>query len=107
MTANKLNLTDFIAMISGIAIIANLNKREPKEKKKVFPRDIPIFKGRASPIKMKLMMLKNVPRINPLPTALWPVRINTKPTKIAANIAREQYFFWVSLIASINDLSRL
>ena len=69
MTANKLNLTDFIAMISGIAIIANLNKREPKDKKKVFPRDLPTFIGSVSPIKMKLMMLKNVPRINPFPTA--------------------------------------
>ncbi len=40
-----------------------------KEKKKDFPCDLPTFNGRVSPNKTKFMMLKNVPRINPFPTA--------------------------------------
>lgn len=70
IAANKLNLTDFIATISGIAMSANLKNMEPKEKKKDFPRDLPAFSGMASPSKMKFIMLKNVPKIKPLPTAL-------------------------------------
>ena len=38
IAANKLNLTDFIATISGIAMSANLKNMEPKEKKKDFSK---------------------------------------------------------------------
>ena len=67
--ANKLNLSNLMRPSVGIAISAYRKIIEPREKKKVFPRDLPASSGMALPINMKLMMLKNAPRINPFPTA--------------------------------------
>lgn len=50
---------------------------------------------------IKLIMLKIVPKISPLPMASWPARIKKRPEKMAAVMALEQYFFWVCLIDSI------
>ena len=74
---------------------------EPKEIQIAFFLVPPIFMGIVSPIKIKLIILKRVPRIKPLPNGLRPVKIRTSPAAIAVIIAAEQYFFWVCLIVSI------
>jgi hypothetical protein len=50
---------------------------------------------------MKLIILKIVPKISPLPIGSQPARIKKRPAKMAAVMALEQYFFWVCLIDSI------
>ncbi len=90
-----------MAATIGIAIKPYRKKMEPKDIPIVFFLDCPIFIGRDSPIKMKLRMLKIVPRISPLPMGFKPNRKNETPTNIARVIAKEQYFFWVCLICSI------
>ena len=47
------------------------------------------------------MILKIVPKISPLPIGSRPARIKRRPAKMAAEMALEQYFFWVSLIVSM------
>jgi hypothetical protein len=88
-------------MIIGTARRIYLKKMEPREKKKVLLLDLPIRRGRVSPIIIKLIILKIVPKIRPLPTGFWPARIKKRPIKIATIIAPVQYFFWVSLIDSM------
>jgi hypothetical protein len=50
---------------------------------------------------IKLIILKIVPKISPLPIGSRPARIKKRPAKMAAEMALAQYFFWVSLIDSI------
>jgi hypothetical protein len=88
-------------MSSGIARRMYLENMEARDKKKVLFFDFPIFNGSISPMTIKLIMLKIVPKINPLPMGSWPARIKTRPAKMAAVMALEQYFFWVCLIDSI------
>lgn len=71
------------------------------DSQRVFLLDPPIFSGRVSPISTKLTMLKIVPKSNPLPMGVNPSRMKTSPPIIATVIAREQYFFCVSLTDSI------
>ncbi len=68
IAATTLNCSNLIATISGTAIKAYLKTIENSVKKNVFPLDLLIFMGRVSPIKIKLITLKTVPRINPLPS---------------------------------------
>ena len=50
---------------------------------------------------IKLIILKIVPNISPFPMGSRPARIKRRPAKMAAEMALEQYFFWVSLIVSM------
>jgi len=88
-------------MINGTAKKTYLKNMERREKKKVLFLDFPIRRGRVSPMIIKLIILNIVPKISPLPTDAWPAIIKKKPTKIAAVMALEQYFFCVSLIDSM------
>jgi hypothetical protein len=88
-------------MINGTARRIYLKNMEPRDNKKVLLLDLPIRRGRISPMIIKLIILKIVPKISPLPTGIWPAIIKKSPIKIAAVIALVQYFFWVSLIDSM------
>jgi hypothetical protein len=55
-------------MIKGAARRIYLKNIEPRDNKKVLLLDLPIRRGRVSPIIIKLTMLNMVPKINPLPT---------------------------------------
>jgi hypothetical protein len=88
-------------MINGTARRIYLKNMELRDNKKVLFLALPIRRGRVSPIIIKLIMLKIVPKISPLPTGFCPAIIKRNPIKIAAVIALVEYFFWVSLIDSI------
>jgi hypothetical protein len=56
-----------MAKTIGMAIKAYLKNIEPRETKIDRPLDLPIRNGKVSAINTKLIMLKIVPRIIPLP----------------------------------------
>ena len=91
--AGKLNCSYLTATIKGTASKAYLNTMDPIERRKVFFFDWDRRSGRVWAIKMKLITLKSVPRISPLPIGLRPIRINNNPAKMDKVIALEQYFF--------------
>ena len=78
-----------------------LNMIEPKEIEKIWCFDRPNFKAMDLAMKMKFRTLKRAPRINPFPTGLWPIRINTSPKTMAVQRARRVIFFCTCLSASI------
>ena len=67
ITAKILYCSNLMPMITGTAKIIYLKNIDPREVKAALPLDLPSFMGNVSPIKMKLTILKTVPRIKPLP----------------------------------------
>ena len=93
MAATKLSCSNFKAAISGIANNRYLKIMDPMEIENIFLFDLPNLSVIVLPIKIKLSTLKTVPSINPLPTGLWPIRINKSPTVMDRVNAIELYFF--------------
>lgn len=73
----------------------------PRLAQKAFFRALLSLDGSIRPMRTKLMMLKIVPRISPLAIGLAPNTIRMTAAPMQNNIAREQYFFWISLISVI------
>ncbi len=101
ITEKRLYSSNLMAMTKGMAMSKYLKIIDPKESANALPLVFTNFKGSVSPIIIKLRILNRVPRIKPLPTGFWPMRMKKNPAKIAAVIAWVQYFFWVCLTASI------
>ena len=78
---------------SGIAKMAYRTKMDDREKMKVFRVDFFNLSGIDSPIRMKLTMLKSVPRRNPFPISVRSAIKQSNHTRIPTVRAQEQYLF--------------
>jgi hypothetical protein len=96
-----------MAVTTGTAISVYRKKIDPNARKQDFlVEDEAIRRGRVSPMRIKLKMLKSVPKISPFASAFCAARIKINPTIIATVRAREQYFFSVCLRGSIIRIFR-
>ena len=78
---------------SGIARTAYRTKMDDREMMKVFRLDFISLSGIVSPIRIKLKMLKRVPRRNPFPISVRFAKKQSIHTRIATVKAQEQYLF--------------
>ena len=93
MAATKLNCSNFTAAIRGIANKIYLARIEIKEIENSWRFDRPNFNTMDLAMTMKFSTLKKAPRINPLPTGLWPAKMNTNPTTTDSHSACCMIFF--------------
>jgi len=101
IVATILNGLNLIDTINGTANNIYLNNIDPKDNKNILPLVLLIFRVSVSPMAMKLIMLKIVPKTNPFAKGFVPDNIRINPMIIAVPIALEQYFFCDSLTDSI------
>jgi hypothetical protein len=96
-TATKLKEADLMATTIGIARIMYLHKIEIKPIRPAFGRECFKVIGMDFPIRIKLIMLKNIPNKRPLAIELLSNKTKKRANTVVYVMAKEQILLWIWL----------